>query len=248
MTTTKKNSKIIEFVLRKVGKCLGDYKMIDDGDKILVGVSGGKDSLTLVDVLLKKRRYLPVKYKLYTVRVNLLFGSDSISDNLEVLDKYLNSCSDGHFVIDINLPKAKRNSPCFWCSWNRRKQIFILAKKLGCKKVAFGHTLDDIVVTFLMNLFYHGEISTMPPKLSMFGGEITLIRPLSYVSEKEIIEYVSERKLPVSQNSCPFYTNDTQFQRRKYLMELVDSLSQYWPNIRMNIFNSLKRIKLEYLV
>lgn len=247
MHEAKSFPKIIKLVLHKVGKCLGDYKMIDDGDKILVGVSGGKDSIALVDILIQKRYVLPVKFKLYTVRVDLSLDLVNM-ENFDCIDNYLKSVSDEHFVIRTTLSKPRQKSTCFWCSWNRRKQIFLLAKKLGCRKVAFGHTLDDIVVTYLMNLFYHGEISTMPVKLSMFGGEIILIRPLAYVSEKEIIEYVKIKNLPVNNNSCPFYGTDIQFQRRKFLLELIDSLSQYWPNIRMNIFKSLKRIKHEYLV
>ncbi|MCX7941318.1 MAG: hypothetical protein N2555_06070 [Endomicrobia bacterium] len=250
MKTEKLVSKVTNYVLRKVGKCLGDYQMIDNGDRILVGVSGGKDSITLIDALAEKRRVLPVKFMLYTVRVEFTTAAVNLDNNLEVkiIDDYLKSITDGHFVIRQNLPETTKKLSCFWCSWNRRKQIFLLAKKLNCRKVALGHTLDDIVVTFLMNLFYHGEISTMPPKVVMFNGEIVLIRPLTYVSEKEVVEYIRAKNLPVKQTMCPVYDTEKQFQRRKYLKELIDQLSQYWPNIRMNIFNSLKRVKDEYLV
>jgi len=236
------DKKIFEVVHKKVGKALGDYQMIDDNDKILVAISGGEDSITLFDVLKEKQRYLPYKYSLYAVYVDF-FNSNYNAD----LDKYLRENSVEYFVVKKNLISAKKKFNCFWCSWNRRKEIFLLAKKLGCRKVALGHNLDDIVVTFLMNLFYHGEISTMPPKLEMFKGEIVLIRPLVYLTKDEIHKYVGYKNLPLLNSNCPYQTDES-FQRRKYLMELINQLQTYWPNIKKNIFNSLKRIKYEYLV
>jgi len=236
------DKKIVDIVLKKVGKALGDYKMIDNDDKILIAISGGEDSITLFDVLKEKQKYLPIKYTLYSVYIDF-FGSEYSNSNLE---KYLKEHSVEQFVIKKDLVNTQRKFSCFWCSWNRRKEIFLLAKKLGCKKVALGHNLDDIIVTFLMNLFYHGEISTMPPKLEMFKGEIVLIRPLVYVTKDEIHKYVEYKKLPLLNSKCP-YQSDENFQRRKYLMELVNQLQTYWPNIKKNIFNSLKKIKYEYL-
>ncbi len=237
------DKKIVDIVLKKVGKALGDYQMIEDGDKILVAVSGGKDSVTLFDVLKEKQRYLPYKYSLYSVHVD--FFDDNYIDS--ELCKYLKMYSTENYVINKNLILTEKNLNCFRCSWVRRKEIFLLAKKIGCKKVALGHNLDDVVVTFLMNLFYHGEISTMPAKLEMFKGEIVLIRPLVYVTKGEIHKYVNYKKLPILESKCPYQT-DKIFQRRKYLMELVEQLQTYWPNIKKNIFNSLKKIKNEYLV
>jgi tRNA(Ile)-lysidine synthase TilS/MesJ len=236
------DKKIVDIILKKVGKALGDYQMIDDNDKILVAISGGEDSITLFDVLKEKQRYLPYKYSLYAVHVDF-FNSNYNAD----LDKYLRENSVEYFVVKKDLISTKKKFNCFWCSWNRRKEIFLLAKKLGCRKVALGHNLDDIVVTFLMNLFYHGEISTMPPKLEMFKGEIVLIRPLVYLTKDEIHKYVGYKNLPLLNSNCPYQTDES-FQRRKYLMELLNQLQTYWPNIKKNIFNSLKKIKYEYLV
>jgi tRNA 2-thiocytidine biosynthesis protein TtcA len=237
------DKKIVDIVFKKVGKALGDYQMIDDNDRILVAISGGEDSITLFDVLKEKQKFLPVKYIIYSVYIDF-FGSNYTNSSLE---KYLKECSAEDFVIKKNLEGTKQKFSCFWCSWNRRKEIFLLAKKLGCRKVALGHNLDDIVVTFLMNLFYHGEISTMPPKLEMFKGEIVLIRPLVYLTKDEIHRYVEYKNLPLLNSNCPYQT-DENFQRRKYLMELVNQLQTYWPNIKKNIFNSLKKIRYEYLV
>lgn len=239
-----KKDKFIQYIERKVGKALGEYKMIDNNDKILVAVSGGKDSLTLLDVLKTKQKVLPVKYHLYAVYINFFNQQFSLSP----LIKYFVENGIEYYIIEKSLPKTKRKFSCFWCSWNRRKEIFLLAKKLGCKKVAFGHNLDDIVVTFLMNIFYHAEISTMPPVLKMFNGEIQIIRPLVYVTSEETQKYVELKNLPVLSSNCPYFVNDEKFQRRKYLNSLVTELQKYWPNIKLNIFHSLKKIKTEYLV
>ncbi len=234
------NSKIQKLVFRKVGKALGDYKMIDEGDNILVAISGGKDSIALVDILSIKQKYLPVKFKLYSVYVDFGFHTDQ---EVRYIEEFATSRVERHYIIKNKLEDIS----CFWCSWNRRKEIFLLAKKLECKKVALGHNLDDIVVTFLMNLFYHGEISTMPPKLEMFKGEIILLRPLVYVTSNEIQQYVISKGLTVVENKCPYYNNN-KIQRRLFLNKLVSELEALYPNIKMNIFNSLKKIKTEYLV
>lgn len=242
------SKKVITQLLRKVGKAMGDYQMLEEkDDKILVAVSGGKDSLTLIDVLNEKLKVLPFKYRLFSVYVDFGFVKDK--KELEKMESYLQNVVEQHFVIKKRLDKAQKKFSCFWCSWNRRKEIFLLAKKLSCKKVAFGHTLDDIVVTFLMNLFYHGEISTMPAKLEMFNGEIVILRPLVYVTSEETQKYAEVKKLPVVKNiECPYYLESSKIQRRIFLKQLIDNLQQYWPNIKLNIFNSLKKIKYEYLV
>lgn len=237
--------KFISYIMKRVGKALGDYQMLSNDDRILVSVSGGKDSLTLLDVMLSKRDSFPFRYKIYAAFVDFGFYSN---EDLKNLEWYLKSLSIEYYFIQKELKVDKRGINCFWCSWNRRKEIFLLAKKLGCNKVALGHTLDDVVVTFLMNLFYHGEISTMPPILKMFGGEITLIRPLVYLTSEETEKYAQYRNLPVNKFKCPYYNNNKKVRHREYLNNLLKDLQVYWPNIKQNIFNSLKKIKKEYLV
>lgn len=236
--------KLISTVLKKVGKALGDYNMLSNEDKILLCISGGKDSLTMLDTMLLKKKSLPFCYEIYAVYVNFGFSDDE--EYIKKLEEYLKSLSINYHFIMKQLPNSQKIN-CFWCSWNRRKEIFLLAKKLGCNKVALGHTLDDVVVTFLMNLFYHGEISTMPPMLKMFGGEITLIRPLVYLTSEETAKYAEYRNLPVSKSKCPYY-NDGKIKHREYLNNLLRDLQEYWPNIKQNIFNSLKKVRKEYLV
>jgi tRNA(Ile)-lysidine synthase TilS/MesJ len=251
MDTTKlkfsigEENKIIRSILKKVGKALGDYKMIDNNDNILVGVSGGKDSLTLIDVLKEKQKKIPVKFNLFAVIVD--FGFSNSPDCFKEVENYLKNIGVEYNVIKKPLPKSERRFNCFWCSWNRRKEIFLLAKKLNCRKVALGHNLDDIIVTFLMNLFYHGEISTMPAKLEIFKGEIVLIRPLVYLTSEETKVYSEVKNLPVVNYKCPYYDSNN-IQRRHYILNIVNDLQKYYPNIKLNIFNSLKKIRKEYLV
>ncbi|MFN3550296.1 MAG: ATP-binding protein [Endomicrobiia bacterium] len=239
-----KENKMIQYVLKKVGKALGNYEMLKNEDNILVALSGGKDSLALIDILKEKQKKLPFKFNIFAATIDYGFIDPESQNSLK---SYLESINIKYFFIKKSLPKSEKKFSCFWCSWNRRKEIFLLAKELNCKKVAFGHNLDDVIVTFLMNLFYHGEISTMPAKIEMFKGEIVIIRPLVYVSSEETKRYAELKNLPVVDNRCPYYKND-KFQQRKYLENIVEDLQKYYPNIKLNIFNSLKKIKLEYLV
>ncbi|MEN3013038.1 MAG: ATP-binding protein [Endomicrobiia bacterium] len=238
--------KFLSLVIKKVGRAFGDYKMLSENDKLLIGVSGGKDSVTLLDIMIYKKRFLPFKYEIYVANIDFGFF-DNYEAYLKKLEEFLKKHEISYYFIKKTLPGERKNINCFWCSWNRRKEIFLLAKKLGCNKVALGHTLDDVVVTFLMNLFYHGEISTMPPVLEMFKGEITLIRPLVYLTSKETQKYVEYKGLPVFKCKCPYLSK--KFSYRNYLENLVEEeLQKYWPNIKKNIFNSLKKVKKEYLV
>ncbi|MCS7231376.1 MAG: ATP-binding protein [Elusimicrobiota bacterium] len=238
------DKKFISYLLRKVGKALGDYNMLSEGDKVLIGVSGGKDSLTLLDTMVLKKRFLPFSYDIFVVNVDFGFYKDE--SYFERLEEFFKKLSVNYYFIKGELSNSKKEINCFWCSWNRRKEIFLLAKKLNCNKVALGHTLDDVVITFLMNLFYHGEISTMPPILKMFSGEITLIRPLVYVTSQETKKYAEYKNLPVIDFECPYYNK--KFRQREYLKNLLEELEKFWPNIKKNIFNSLKKVKQEYLV
>jgi tRNA(Ile)-lysidine synthetase-like protein len=241
MLKTKIN-KLEHYLLKKVGKAIYDYKLINDNDRILIGVSGGKDSLTLLRLLLLKRTYLPIKYTVIAAHIDFgLFQQNGIQ-----LDDYFKKNQVDYHIEKIELP-AKNNdklSNCFWCSWNRRKILFNLAKRYNCNKVALGHHFDDIVETFLMNLFFHGEISSMPPKLSMFSGELEIIRPLIYIPEELIREYAICMKLPFVEYICPNYDNS----QRRFIENLLSELEKKCDYLKKNIFRSMKRIKQEYLI
>ncbi len=226
-----------------VGKSIHRYGLIQEGDRILVGVSGGKDSLTLLHLLKERLKRVPIHYELIPVHIDLGFGSG----RLEILKDYLET-QDLPYRIEItdigtraNSPENREN-PCFLCSWERRKRIFQLANRLKCNKVALGHHKDDIIETLLINIFYSGEISTMLPLQSLFKGKITLIRPLSLVEEKKIERFARAMNLPFGPSGCPSSGRT----KRKEVKEIIEALSRKNHRVKGNIFRSLSNIKMDY--
>jgi len=228
-----------------VGKAIHRYGLIQDGDRILVGVSGGKDSLTLLRLLQERRKRVPIHYELIPAHIDLGFGSDraEILKNFferEGLPYHIEFTEIGR---KANSPENREN-PCFLCSWERRKRLFHLANRLKCNKVALGHHKDDIIETFLLNIFYSGEISTMLPLQSMFNGKMTIIRPLSLVGEKEIERFAKANGLPFGPSGCPSSGRT----KRREVKEIIGTLSRKNHRVKGNIFRSLSNIKLDYML
>ncbi|MDD5006229.1 MAG: ATP-binding protein [Candidatus Omnitrophica bacterium] len=230
------------FLSKKVGKAIMDYKMLEDGDKILVAVSGGKDSMTLLKILEQRRAFTPIKYELVVTHVDM--GYKCIHP--KILEKYLkdNGYSYHFKKVDILKNTSRDKINCFWCSWNRRKALFETAAKLGCRKIALGHHKDDIVQTFLLNLIFQGEISAMSPRQELFKGKIVLIRPLAYLEEKECQRFAKENNFPIVHCQCP---NAGKTQRNQ-TAKLIKQFEKMSPQFKTNIFRSLQRIKREYLL
>jgi len=223
---------------KKIGKAITDYKMFSEGDRIAVGVSGGKDSLSLLHFLHRRQAFTPLEYSILAVHIDL---GDS-SSSLKKLEAYFKNCSFKYTVRKLRIPVKEKT--CFWCSWNRRKMLFETAAKYKCNKVALGHHLDDIVQTILLNLFFKGEISAMSPKQKLFKGVLTIIRPLAYLQEKEIASFARQQKLPLFQYRCP---NSLTSKRRK-IGGIISDLEKSCPSVKTNIFRSIKRIRKEYLL
>jgi tRNA 2-thiocytidine biosynthesis protein TtcA len=230
------------YISKKIGKAITDYNMICHGDRIAVAVSGGKDSLTLLEILNARRRFVPVKYELFPIHIDL--GYPCMRPKF--LAEYFRKNGYDYCIkkIDILRGKGRESISCFWCSWNRRKTIFEIADKLGCKKIALGHHKDDIVQTILLNLFFNGEISAMSPRQELFRGTITLIRPLAYVEENEIVRFAQQRDFYHSRCSCPNAVNS----KRTKIKRILAELQKFCPDIKTNIFRSIRRIKKEYLL
>jgi tRNA 2-thiocytidine biosynthesis protein TtcA len=232
------------YISKRVGRAIMDYQMLADGDKVAVAVSGGKDSLTLLKILMDRQKFVPIKYDLLALHVDLGYPR-SFSSQLE---KYFKKIKVKYRIVKSDeLKKTKKKDiNCFWCSWNRRKNLFLTADKLGFNKIALGHHKDDIVETILLNLFFQGEISAMKPKQELFKGKIVLIRPLAYVEESMIKKFAQKEKLPHETCICP----NSAISHRAKMGKIIRALEKSCPEVKTNIFKSLQksRIKQDYLL
>lgn len=223
-----------------------DYGMIDAGDRILVGVSGGADSLALLDLLDSPMIFVP-SFTLQVVHIDP--GFDPLYTGYGILEDHLKAGGYDHVMEKTDFgPLAhsdhNKKNPCFLCSRLRRKRIFEIAAERGCNKIAFAHHRDDIVETLLINMFYAREISTMVPNQRIFAGKLHIIRPLAYIREPLVKKYAAERGFPTIENRCP--TSKTS--RRLYIKRLLDELEKDNRDIRDNIFRSMQHVKTDYLL
>jgi tRNA 2-thiocytidine biosynthesis protein TtcA len=232
-------------IRRLVGKAIHLYHLIEDGDRILVALSGGKDSVVMLNVLHERRARVPIHYELQVITIDL--GYEGC--NFEPLKAYTQDLG-----YDLVLKKTQigalaqsddnRENPCFLCARLRRKVFFETARELGCNKVALGHNKDDIIETFLINTFYRGEISTMIPHQVLFGGKLAIVRPLALLEEAKVRAYARLRAFPEIHDKCP--TRGTT--RRGQIKGLLGELDKMDWRIKKNIFAALSNVKSEYLL
>lgn len=230
-------------IRKAVGKAINQHGLIDAGEKILVAMSGGKDSLVLLDTLTERLRYLPICYEVFAVHVSISNLPMKVDTNY-----LMEFCHDRNvelFIrnIKIDMDFSEIKSYCFFCAWNRRKVLFDMVKELGCHRLALGHHMDDIIETLLMSMCMNGRISSMPIKLSMFDGEFSIIRPLCFISEKEIKRYCRLKGFKTEVDECP-YARDS---KRQVFKEIIHHLEKTSPRIRKNLFNSMWNIDKKYL-
>lgn len=235
--------KHISKLLKIVGKAINTYSMIEANDNVLIALSGGKDSLVLMDALHRRLKHIPIRYNLFCCHIHVTnFHND---DTTERLQQYCSDYTIPLYIKKITLDLSKKNSsPCFVCSWFRRKALFETAAELGCKKIAFGHNQDDIIITFFMNMLYHGKLSTMPPKLKMFNGALEIIRPLSFLTEAEVKGYCNALQIEPIENDCPY--KDTT--KRRQTKELLKIINKSVKGAQSSIFRSFSHRDDEYLL
>lgn len=230
-------------VEEKVRKAIRDYELIGDGDRILVGLSGGKDSLALVDFLGRRSKIFSPRFEVVVAHVvmrNIPYHSD--------LD-YLRGCAEEHglpFIVretEFDPSTDRRKSPCFLCSWMRRKTLFAIAKEEGCNKIALGHHQDDILETLLMNLTFQGAFGTMPPRLKMSKFAMEIIRPLCLVSEVELARIAEWRGYRKQLKTCPYETGSN----RADMKELLARLEALNPEARYSLWASMTNVQTDYL-
>ncbi len=232
----KKNKKEIELI-KKMGRSMIDYDMVQQNDVILVAVSGGKDSISLLNLLYEnqKLRIFNKKYKLvaYHLSINKKHDPFELEDYCKQRGiEYHNEKSDLHPFIK----KQTKKNPCYLCSQIRRKWIFDYARKNNINKIALGHTIDDIVTTSLMNIFYHRNLASQLPKLPILDNKFTIIRPLAYIEENQLRKYVEDKKLPVFKLACLIGDN----KRRKFIQKKVDEFSKEIPNFKRNVYAAFR--------
>lgn len=219
----------------KFHKAIKQYQLIEDGDYVLVGLSGGKDSLLLTELLAKRSRIFSPRFKVCAVHVrmeNISYESDT-----KYLEEFCSRLNVELHVLTTCFEEKPGQSkqPCFLCSWNRRKQMFRLAQKLGCNKIALGHHQDDIIHTALMNIVFEGSFSSMPVKLKLDKMPITIIRPLALVQEADISEYAAEQHYEKQKKQCP-YEHDT---RRQQVRNIFNTIEQINPEARYSIWHAM---------
>jgi len=241
----EKNTKLFLHLKKWLEKAVLDYDMIQEGDRLLIGVSGGADSFALLDLLDSPMLYVP-KFSFVAVHVDM--GFDPSYQGWRTLEKYFQdnrvSCiMEKTDIGAVSHSEANRKNPCFLCSRLRRKRIFEIADAEGCNKIAFAHHRDDVIETLLINIFYGREISTMVPNQRIFGGKLHIIRPLVYLREELVKKYAWERAFPVVQNLCP----TSQTSKRLYIKKLLDELERDHRGVRENIFKAMSHVKPDYL-
>lgn len=240
----KLNKKLIGKVQQAMDKAIKKHNLIEPNDKILVGVSGGIDSLVLLENLANKKKYYDFDFELKAVHINVKnipysIEKEFITDFCHKLDVEI------IFVekeIKIDNSKLTTN-PCFICSWNRRKLLFNYSKEHNYNKLALGHHKDDAIETFMMNLVYHGSISSLPASLTMFDGRMKLIRPMIYLKKEQITEFARIRNYKPQIKTCSF---DKKTSRRK-MESIFTEMEKFNPHVRENIFKAMSNIHDEYL-
>lgn len=230
---------------RAVGKALHTYDMIADGDRIVVGLSGGKDSLTLLWILNERQSRVPIHYDLFAVHIDPGFDG-GFGSELEAYCKQIGIAlrvEQTDYGI-LGHSSKNRENPCFLCSRLRRKRLFEIADELGCAKLALGHTKDDIIETLFMNICYAGEICTMVPCQSFFDKRFTVIRPLAFTDEDLIRKFAKDQCFPKFMNPCPSATRSKRTEIRGLLKKLYATNSK----IKGNIFKSMSNVRNDYLL
>lgn len=227
----------LQRVLSYIRKAVDDYHMIEDDDKIAIGISGGKDSLTLLYGLHSLMRFYPKKFSIYAVTVDLGF------DNLN-LDKIKELCAQLEIpytivktdIANIIFNERKETNPCSLCAKMRKGALNEAIKAAGCNKVAYAHHKDDVVETMLMSLIFEGRFHTFNPVTYLDRMDIKVIRPLMYMNESDVIGFVNKNQVPVVKSPCPAdgYT------KREYVKNLLKQLNQENPGVKERMFTAIQ--------
>ena len=223
-------------MLSFVRRAVDDYGMIDDGDCIAVGISGGKDSLALLETLAEMRRFYPKKYEVKAITVDMGFPGVDYSRIEEFCQKF----GVEYKIVNTDIAKIifdvrKEPNPCSLCAKMRRGSLHAAAQELGCNKVALGHHFDDTVETFMMNLFFEGRLGCFSPMSYLSNRKITLIRPMIYATEKDVMYFARRRDLPIVKSPCPEDHNT----ERENMKNLLADIERTNKGLKHRIFRAI---------
>ena len=244
--------KLRQRIQRETGKAIGDFEMIKEGDRILVAISGGKDSWVLLDVLSRLRKKAPVNFELIAVNIDQGyqgFRQDLIEDYCE--EHGFQYEMEDFDIAGILLDKMDQGEvPCSLCARLRRGSLYGLAEKYQCNKIALGHHLDDFIETLLLNSFFGGKLASMAPVLNADDGKNTVIRPLVYTTEAEIKAYAFQKEFPIVCCACPLMCGEASHidSQRRMVKQLIDILEVKIPHIRTSLLKSLSNVKPSHLL
>jgi tRNA 2-thiocytidine biosynthesis protein TtcA len=233
---------------RKVGRAIQDYRMIREGDRVMVAVSGGKDSYTLLDLLEKLRRRSPVRFELVACNVDQGysgFRSDVIEEHLKA-GGYRYRIESTEIAGTIRRKMDPTDTLCSLCARLRRGALYRLADETGCNKIALGHHADDIIETLLMLQFFNGQIKSMPPVLRAENGRHTVIRPMAYVWESEVVEYTRANRFPVVCCCCSA-CGDASLQRQQ-IKSFLRRLEEGHPGVKASLLKATGNVHLAHLM
>jgi tRNA 2-thiocytidine biosynthesis protein TtcA len=236
-----KRSVLLFYLLKKINKCHREYQLLEDGDRIALALSGGKDSCTLLDALVQRRGI--EKYTLTAVHVAPASDMDcSMQIDIPAMVRWLERLGVEYHIVAAEEPKGEpqrpQQSPCFYCTWRRRKALFAAAQQLGCNKLALAHNADDVAQTTLLNLFYQAQLTTMHPRVPLFNGRLILIRPLSYVPEKEIVRYCQEAgDFPPFPPLCPTANQS----KRALMRQILEMVHKTHPDVKRHLWRAVQR-------
>ena len=227
----------LQQLLSQIRKAIDDYHMIEEGDKIAVGISGGKDSLTLLNGLHGLQRFYPKSFELHAITVDLGFDNLNLSEIQQMCDRlhipYTILKTD---IADIIFEQRKEKNPCSLCAKMRKGALNDAIKAAGCNKVAYAHHKDDVVETMLLSLIYEGRFHTFSPVTYLDRTDITVIRPLIYMNEADVIGYVNKNQIPVVKSPCPADGHT----KREYVKELLRRLNQENPGVKERMFTAIQ--------
>ena len=231
-----------------VGRAIADFSMIEEGDRIAVAVSGGKDSYTLLHLLEELRNRAPIRYELMAINIDSGypgFRTDIIAEHLAEHGFRYHMEPTNHYEV-IQLKRRDDSSYCSICARLKRGALYTLAQRFGCNKLALGHHLDDFIETLLLNQFFVGSLKSMSPKMLADNGVTTVIRPLVYVEEKEIIPFSRQNRFPVVCCCCPVC--GTADQQRKKMKQLLTTLEQDIPHVKRSLLRALANVQPRHLL